>query len=352
MGIKESIEKVTPYAALISLIAALITIGTLFFAISIFFQNQPTVSILDCPPSVYGGEELNVRVCWADIPAGWKLSVRLQESEKNATQLAESDASKIVYGNGEETFKLKVKPTTETHNPAKVCTQFYKGTKPQKKVRDTEDIKVYPTKINIINCSPSPVRGGEKINVSIKWSNMSTDWALVISVKKSDNTVIAEGGATEMNSSSGERTFKLKIYPIKCEQAKVCARAHFNEGREAKIVTVNKDIKILHPATVNIKDYSPSPVYGGEELNIPVSWDYCDIGWELRVRLKTSEYDITDLAEGRNHLIGYSNGETVFKLEVNQISETHDKAKISAWLFEGEEPIDSDSKSIVVLPNR
>jgi len=79
MEIKKSIEKITPYAALISLIAALITIGTLFFAISIFFQNQPTVSILDCPPSVYGGEELNVRA--------WRKSLTLSGMELKVTRL-------------------------------------------------------------------------------------------------------------------------------------------------------------------------------------------------------------------------------------------------------------------------
>lgn len=85
----------------------------------------PLVSILDYSPSpVRGGEDLNVKVSWTNIPAGGKLVVSLEESEGNITRLAD-DVSKIVSGSGEETFKLKVYPTTETHGEAKVCACFY-----------------------------------------------------------------------------------------------------------------------------------------------------------------------------------------------------------------------------------
>ena len=110
------------------------------FTISI---PTPLVSILDYFPSpVHGGEDVNVKVSWRNIPAGWKLNVSLEESEGNVTRLAE-DVSKMVSGSGEETFKLKVYPTTETHDEAKVCACLY-SEKGELKILDRKDIIVHP----------------------------------------------------------------------------------------------------------------------------------------------------------------------------------------------------------------
>ncbi|MGB7531464.1 MAG: hypothetical protein WA977_00600 [Halobacteriota archaeon] len=89
------------------------------FTISI---PTPKVSILDYSPSpVHGEEDLNVKVSWNNIPNDWKLTVSLEESEGNYTRLAD-DLSKMVSGSGEETFKLRVYPTSKTHEEASVVT--------------------------------------------------------------------------------------------------------------------------------------------------------------------------------------------------------------------------------------
>ncbi|MBL7117159.1 MAG: hypothetical protein ISS94_00010 [Candidatus Syntrophoarchaeum sp.] len=103
------------------------------------------VSIINCSPSpVHGGEELNVKVSWNNVPVDLELKVSLQESETDHTQLAESEVSKIVSGSGEETFKLKVKPTIEIHEHAKICAFFYERTESEPKVFDKKDIEVLP----------------------------------------------------------------------------------------------------------------------------------------------------------------------------------------------------------------
>ncbi|MGB7531431.1 MAG: RICIN domain-containing protein [Halobacteriota archaeon] len=111
----------------------------------------PLVSILDYSPSpVHGGADLNVKVSWSNIPVGWKLVVSLEESEGNITRLTE-DVSKVVSGSGEETFKLKVYLTKETHGEAKVCACFYNEKGEWTGIFDKKNIIVYPkTSITII----------------------------------------------------------------------------------------------------------------------------------------------------------------------------------------------------------
>ena len=209
---------------------------------------KPTINILDCPSSVYGGEELNVRVSWNNTPTGWKLVVSLQESETDYTRLTESSGSKIDSSSGEETFKLKVYPTTQIHDQAKICAYFYEGSEP-KSVFDKKDVTVYPTRVSIFDCSPSPVHGGEKLSANISWNNIPTDWTLYVSLEESetDHTPLACGGPSKIDSSSGNETFKLEVYPTEKDhdQAKVCARAHFFDGTEWKNVFDKKDIKVL-----------------------------------------------------------------------------------------------------------
>ena len=209
---------------------------------------KPTINILDCPSSVYGGEELNVRVSWNNTPTGWKLVVSLQESETDYTRLTESSGSKIDSSSGEETFKLKVYPTTQIHDQAKICAYFYEGSEP-KSVFDKKDVTVYPTRVSIFDCSPSPVHGGEKLSANISWNNIPTDWTLYVSLEesKTDPTPLACGGPSKIDSSRGNETFKLEVYPTEKDhdQAKVCAHAHFFEGTEWKNVFDKKDIKVL-----------------------------------------------------------------------------------------------------------
>ena len=206
----------------------------------------PTISILDYPSSLHGGEEFYVKMSWNNIPAGWKLVVSLEESETDYTRLAESDASKIVSGSGEETFKLKVKLTTESHDQAKVCACLYEGTE-WKNVVEKKDVTVYPNEVNIIDYSPSPVHGGEELNIRVSWSNIPAGWKLVVSLEESetDYTRLAESDASKIVSGSGEEIFKLKVKPTTeiHDYAKVCAC--FYEGTEWKNVVVKKDIAVL-----------------------------------------------------------------------------------------------------------
>jgi len=209
------------------------------FTISI---PTPKVSILDYSPSpVYGEEDLNVKVSWSNIPAGWKLIVSLEESELNFTRLAE-DVSKMVSGSGEETFTLNVYPTKETHEEAKVCACFY-NEKGELKIFDKKDIIVYPKtpfppQVSIISYSPSPVHGGEDLTVKVSWGNIPAGWKLTVSLEKSevDYTRLADD-VSKMVSGSGEETFTLKVYPTTGihVQAKVCA-CFYNEKEELKIL--------------------------------------------------------------------------------------------------------------------
>jgi len=96
------------------------------FTISI---PAPLISILEySPQQIHGGEDLEVKVGWSNIPAGWRLNVSLEESEENHTRLAD-DVSKTVSISkvigGEEVFTLKVHSIGEIHPQAKVCACFY-----------------------------------------------------------------------------------------------------------------------------------------------------------------------------------------------------------------------------------
>ena len=314
---------------------------------------KPTINILDCSSSVYGGEELNVTVSWNNTPTGWKLVVSLQESETNFTRLAERDVSKIVSGSGNDTFKLKVKPTTEVHDQVKVCACFYKGTK-QKNVFEKKNVTVYPNEVSIIDYSPSPVHGGEELNVKVRWNNIPIDWKLDVSLQESetDYTRLAESSGSKIDSSSGEETFKLKVYPTTQihDQAKICA--YFYEGPEQKNVFDKKDVTV-YPTRVSIFDCSPSPVHGGEKLSANISWNNIPTDWTLYVSLEESETDPTPLACGGPSKIDSSSGNETFKLEVYPTEKDHDQAKVCAraHFFDGTEWKNVfDKKDIKVLP--
>lgn len=67
---------------------------------------------------------MEVTVGWSNVPEGWKLVVSIEESEENCTRLAD-DMSRSVMGSGNETFKLKVYSTGESHPDARVCACLY-----------------------------------------------------------------------------------------------------------------------------------------------------------------------------------------------------------------------------------
>jgi len=139
--------------AIVSFIGGVITICSVLpeiytFLCSVFsflfLCPMATINILECPQSVYAGEELNVKVGWNNIPSDRELVTNLEASETNNTQLVEHNANKTVSGSGEERFKLKVKPTTEIHNQAKVCVALYDEKGEWLNIFEKEDIDVLP----------------------------------------------------------------------------------------------------------------------------------------------------------------------------------------------------------------
>jgi hypothetical protein len=297
----------------------------------LFLCPMSTMNILECPQSVYAGEELNVRVGWNNISSDWQLVVNLEASETN-------------------------KPTTEIHDRAKVCARFYEGTVP-KNVFDTMDINVYPMRLNILNCSPLPIHGGEKLSVRIKWNNLDPNGTLAISLKESetDQRDLAHGGINNIESSDGENPFTLTVYPTDKDhdQAMVRAHAKFYEGTEKKNVNIyaKTDLKVFKSkATVTIINCSPSPVHGGEDLNVKVSWDYIPIGWDLCVSLEESETDFTPLTNPSPSKIKSVKGERTFTIPVDPTERDHDQAQVCARFYNGAEKTNVfDKKDIRVL---
>lgn len=117
-----------------------------FFNRRFIISNTPLVKIVEYSTSpVHGNETLTANVLWSNIPEGWKLSVSLEESEWNATRLA-NDVNKTVSGYGEDTFELSVYTIDETHNEAKVFACLYDEKMDWSDVFDKEDIEVIPEK--------------------------------------------------------------------------------------------------------------------------------------------------------------------------------------------------------------
>ncbi len=83
--------------------------------------TSPSVRIIDIPPSVHGGEDLEVTVGWSNVPEGWKLAASLEKSEIDKDRLAD-DVERMISGSGEATFKLNLYPVNETYNQARVWT--------------------------------------------------------------------------------------------------------------------------------------------------------------------------------------------------------------------------------------
>ena len=89
----------------------------------------PLISILGySPQQIHGDKDLEAKVGWSNIPAGWSLNVSLEGSEENHTRLADGVSKTVsiseVIG-GEEVFTLKVQSIGEIHSQAKVCACFY-----------------------------------------------------------------------------------------------------------------------------------------------------------------------------------------------------------------------------------
>jgi len=213
----------------------------------------PLVSIVDFSPSpVHGGEDLTINVSWENVPTGWKVVVSLEESELNYTRLAD-DVSKQVSSSGEETFKLKVYPTAETHTEAKVCACFY-NEKEELKILDKKPIIVYPNpQVSIISYSPSPVHGGEDLMVNVSWENVPTGWKLVVSLEESDlNCTRLADDVSKKVSGSGVETFTLGVYPTTGThtEAKVCA-CLYNEKGEWTDIFDKKAMTVEHTTTIS-----------------------------------------------------------------------------------------------------
>jgi hypothetical protein len=206
--------------------------------------------------SLYGGSVLNVNVSWNITPTmDSKLVVNLMESETDFTRLAESDAIKIVSGSGEETFKLKVKPTTEIHRAViSACLCNGKG---RVYASTYQYIPVCPNEVTIIDYPPVPVYAGEELNVRVGWNNIPSDWNLVVSLEASetDYTRLAESDAKKTVSGSGEEIFKLKVKPTTeiHNQAKVCVALYDEKGEWLNIFE-KEEIDILPPDIPESKD--------------------------------------------------------------------------------------------------
>jgi|GEM_PF-2784049 len=116
-----------------------------FFKSRYTLSTTPLVEIIDYSRSpVHGNENLTVNVSWSYIPEGWKLVVSLEESESDATRLA-NDTSKMVSGYGEGSFELIVFPTEDTYNQSKIFASLYDENLNWASVFDKQDIIIYPT---------------------------------------------------------------------------------------------------------------------------------------------------------------------------------------------------------------
>jgi hypothetical protein len=220
--------------------------------LGMYLPDHPSPSF-----SLYGGSVLNVSVAWNITPAmDFKLVVNLMESETDFTRLSESDAIKIVSGSGEETFKLKVKPTTEIHDRAVISACLCNG-KGQVYAYIYQYIAICPNEVTIIDYSPAPVYAGEEFNVRVGWNNILSDWNLVVSLEASetDYTRLAESDAKKTVSGSGEEIFKLKVKPTTeiHNQAKVCVALYDEKGEWLNIFEKG-DIDVLPSDIPESKD--------------------------------------------------------------------------------------------------
>ncbi|RLG23297.1 hypothetical protein DRN76_05560 [Methanosarcinales archaeon] len=113
---------------------------------------SPLVYILGRPVSVHGGEDLDVKVGWSNIPEGWKLVVSLEKSETDKNRLADDIERIIRTDSGEDVFKLKVYPVNETYNQAKVWACLFDESDNWASVFTNANMTILPAQ----NPSPSP----------------------------------------------------------------------------------------------------------------------------------------------------------------------------------------------------
>lgn len=76
---------------------------------------------------------------------------------------------------------------------------------------------------------------------------------------------------------------------------------------------------------------APSPIHGGEDVEVTVGWENIPADWKLIVSLEKSDTDKDRLADDVDRTISGS-GEAVFKLNLYQIDKTYDYAKVWACL--------------------
>ncbi len=196
--------------------------------------------------------------------------------------------------------------------------------------------------VHLLN-APSSVHGSDELDVTVGWSNIPTDWELIVSLEKSEaNKDRLADDVNRTISGSGEATFKLNVYPVNetYNQTRIWACLIDDNKEWANVFT---DIGIIvipalppQPTTVapSIQILnSPYSVNGSTELDVTVGWNNIPADWELIVSLEKSGTDKNRLADDVNRIVSGS-GETTFKLNVYPVDETYNQTRICACLLD------------------
>jgi len=232
------------------------------------------VTVLDCSPSpVYGGEDLDVKVSWANIPADWKLTVSLEKTEEDKTRLS-NDVSKIVSGSGVETFKLDVYPTTETYEYAKVWACFYRGTE-WKSVYGNMDMVVlpeptptpspaptsYPTPSPTYTVTPTPT--ATPIQTPRDTSPPAISLQSPVTIEQNDNGLLEEGEKVRITYGATD--------PSGVTSLKILLDGTMLESRnEAGTYTITTNSLPVGTHTIRVVATDSKSNTGFEELSITV----------------------------------------------------------------------------------
>jgi hypothetical protein len=222
----------------------------------------PAVTVLDCSPSpVHGGEDLYVKVSWANIPADWKLTVSLEKTEWDKARLAD-DVSKIVSGNGVDIFKLKVYPTTETYAYAKVWACFYEGTE-WISVYDNKDIVIIPEPTPAPTSHPTFIATPTPILTPEDTSSPAISILNPIIIEYNNNGLLEEGEKVTItygaNDPSGVTSIKILL-----------DGAMLESQNQAGTYTVTTNALTMGKHTIRVEATDSKSNTGFEELQITV----------------------------------------------------------------------------------
>ena len=196
--------------------------------------------------------------------------------------------------------------------------------------------------VHLLN-SPSSVYESDELEVTIGWSNIPTDWELIISLEKSEaNKDRLADDVNRTISGSGEATFKLNVYPVNetYNQTRIWA-CLIDDNKEWANVFTDIGIIVLpalppQPTTaapsIHILN-SPYSVNGSTELDVTVGWNNIPTDWELIISLEKSGTDKNRLADDVNRIVSGSE-EATFKLNVYPVDETYNQTRICAYLLD------------------